>query len=201
MKQSVSDIAERVVRSASALLSEKPLVIVAIDGRCASGKTTLSRILAERLSATVVHMDDFFLPPARRNEETRELLGANAEIDRFLSEVLLPLSRMEMADYRPFSCKRGEYLTRVPVSPRGVVIVEGSYSCHPLLRRYYDLTVFLTVLPEEQLRRLEERGGRACLNAFRERWIPLEEAYFSRYDIADACDIVAEGFITVDNRL
>ena len=37
--------------------------IVAIDGRCASGKTTVSKALSEALKATVVHMDDFFLRP------------------------------------------------------------------------------------------------------------------------------------------
>ena len=42
---------------------EKPRVIVAIDGRCAAGKTTLADHLKQELGTTVFHMDDFFSPP------------------------------------------------------------------------------------------------------------------------------------------
>ena len=38
--------------------------IIAIDGRCAAGKTTLAARLAKELGGDVIHMDDFFLPPA-----------------------------------------------------------------------------------------------------------------------------------------
>jgi adenylylsulfate kinase-like enzyme len=43
------------------LLKEKQYVLVAIDGRCASGKTTLAAALKEKLSCEIIHMDDFFL--------------------------------------------------------------------------------------------------------------------------------------------
>ena len=47
------------------LLGEKDFVIVAIDGKCTSGKTTLASKLAELYDCNVFHMDDFFLrrPP------------------------------------------------------------------------------------------------------------------------------------------
>lgn len=38
----------------------KSSYIVAVDGRCASGKTTLAEELAECLSCSVIHMDHFF---------------------------------------------------------------------------------------------------------------------------------------------
>ena len=34
--------------------------IIAIDGRCAAGKTTLAARLAKELGGDVIHMDDFF---------------------------------------------------------------------------------------------------------------------------------------------
>ena len=42
---------------------DKPRILVAIDGRCGSGKTTLAAALQEMLQCPVVHMDDFFLRP------------------------------------------------------------------------------------------------------------------------------------------
>ena len=44
------------------LLSQQDQVIIAIDGKCTSGKTTLASKLAEIYDCNVFHMDDFFLP-------------------------------------------------------------------------------------------------------------------------------------------
>jgi len=40
--------------------------IVAIDGRCGAGKTTLANYLQEKTGATVFRMDDYFLRPEQR---------------------------------------------------------------------------------------------------------------------------------------
>ena len=44
---------------------DKPL-LVAIDGRCASGKSTLAKDLQKQLDCNVIHMDDFYLQPHQR---------------------------------------------------------------------------------------------------------------------------------------
>ncbi|WP_082765166.1 (d)CMP kinase [Bifidobacterium angulatum] len=56
---------EAAVRRIEMLLAEQEHVFVAIDGPCASGKTTLSRNLNERFGGNVLHMDDFFLRSVR----------------------------------------------------------------------------------------------------------------------------------------
>lgn len=38
----------------------KEVRIIAIDGRCAAGKTTLADRLVKELGGDVIHMDDFF---------------------------------------------------------------------------------------------------------------------------------------------
>ncbi len=43
-----------------ALVATQPRVLVAIDGRCAAGKTTLAASLQAQLECNVFHMDDFF---------------------------------------------------------------------------------------------------------------------------------------------
>ena len=45
----------------------KPFVL-ALDGFCASGKTTLAALIAERYGARVIHTDDFYLPRDMRND-------------------------------------------------------------------------------------------------------------------------------------
>ena len=40
---------------------QQEYIVIAIDGRCASGKTTLANKLAQHFHANVFHMDDYFL--------------------------------------------------------------------------------------------------------------------------------------------
>lgn len=160
--------------------------LVAIEGRCASGKTTLAAELARRLDASLIHMDDFFLRPEQRTPARLAIPGENIDHERFLAEVLLPLRAGKPFAYRPFSCRSQTLTAPVTVEPGPIVIVEGSYSCHPALRKHYDLRLFLTVDPEEQMRRLYARDGDYA-EVFRDRWIPLEELYFSSCGVEDCC--------------
>ena len=58
---------------------------------------------------------------------------------------------------------------------------------HPALFDAYDLTAFLTVSYEEQCHRISLRNGEAGLTVFKNKWIPLEEAYFEALDIQNHC--------------
>ena len=71
------------------------------------------------------------------------------------------------------------------------MILEGSYSHHPLLRPYETLRVFVTCTKAEQTRRLQAREG-ARYADFTARWVPLEEGYFAQYGVEEAADFVVE---------
>ena len=172
-------------------VSREPL-IVAIDGRCASGKSTVATALSVKLGATLIHMDDFFLRPEQRTAERLAIPGENIDHERFLSEVLLPLEEGKQPfAYRPFSCSRQALGEAVEATITPVVIIEGSYALHPRLSSFYDLRIFFTVDPQEQLNRLQKRNPH-LLTAFRERWIPLEEAYFSACKVSERAQIVVD---------
>lgn len=173
-------------------LARSPRLIVALDGRCAAGKTTLAGELARRYGWTVVHMDHFFLRPGQRTPQRYAAPGENVDHERFLAEVLLPLERGELQSYRPFDCHTLDFGPPVPAAPAPVTVVEGSYACHPDLWDHYGLRVFLTVAGEEQLRRVAERNGPEALTAFRDKWIPLEEAYIAAQDLETRCGCVIE---------
>lgn len=170
------------------LQREKDRVIVAIDGRCASGKTTFTDRLQTALGCNVFHMDDFFLRREQRTPERYAEPGGNVDRERFFQEVLEPLLRGEPFSYRPFDCHRMAFCEPVWMEPAAVTIVEGTYSCHPSFWDSYDLRIFLTLDPEEQMRRLRRRNG-AEARAFQERWIPLEERYFAAYRIEERCGL------------
>lgn len=168
---------------------DKPLVI-ALDGRCASGKTTAAQVLAQKLQASVIHMDDFFLPVELRTEERLSVPGGNVHYERFREEVLGRLSGRGDFSYRSFDCSKMELGEERLVKGADLYIVEGAYSTYPALGNYMQLKIFSDVEREVQLQRIRERGGEGALKAFKERWIPLEEAYFAAYRIRETSDIV-----------
>lgn len=185
-----NDIIKAVAAKIARLRTPGKRVIVAVDGRCASGKTTLSEALKLVTGCTVFHTDDYFLRPEQRTKERFSTPGGNFDRERFLDEVLRPLSSGEdTVVYRKFDCKTMTLGEPVTVAPADVVVVEGAYSCHPDLFGFYDLRVFLSVPKEDQTTRIMKRNGSEGIQNFLEQWIPLEEAYFSAFDVERRCDM------------
>lgn len=180
---------ERILYEFDRVQQDKERIFIAIDGRCASGKTTLAERLQESLSCNVIHMDDFFLRPEKRTNERYKEPGGNVDRERFLTEVLQPLQTGKPFSYRPFDCHTMTLGEPVSITPDAVTIIEGTYSCHPALWDFYDLHIFMTTTPEKQFDRLANRNG-ANLAMFREKWIPLEKRYFIAYQTDKKCELV-----------
>ena len=186
----IGDADQEIVRRVNALLLSKPRAIIAIDGNCCAGKTTMATRLGSLLGANVFHLDDYFLQMHMRTPERLSQPGGNVDAERFLTEVLSPAARGEAAQVRKYDCHEDLLLDPALVSPSRVAIVEGAYSLHPLLAPHYDLTVFCRIEPELQLSRIRARNGSAALKVFQSRWIPLENQYFQALDVLSQCDIV-----------
>ena len=141
MEQVLNGILERIEKIHETTI---PLLI-AIDGRCGSGKTTLGEALAKRLHASLIHMDDFYLRMEQRTEVRFQEPGGNVDYERFFTDVIQPLQRNKDFSYRPFDCRIWDLGTPVTVKATPITVIEGSYACHPSLFKYYDLRIFLTV--------------------------------------------------------
>lgn len=183
--ESVSVLLARI----GALTAEKDRVIVAIDGGAGSGKTTLAAAIAAQFGADVLHMDDFFLQAHQRTAERLLEPGGNVDYERFEAEVLQPLSCGEAYVYRRFSCAQQALMQGVEKTPARVTVVEGSYSLHPRLSGYYDLRVLLEIDADTQSERILAREGKEKHARFINEWIPLENLYFDKTEIAARCDI------------
>lgn len=181
---SIKELAQNI----ASIITESDSKLIAIDGRCASGKTTLSAELKNIISCNIIHMDHFFLRPEQRTPERLNTPGENVDHERFLDEILIPLKSGEKVSYRPFDCKTMSFGNKIELNPRKINIIEGSYSCHNALYDYYDLHLFLSVSPEEQMRRILLRDGSEKAKIFESKWIPLEEKYFNTFSIAEKCE-------------
>ncbi len=172
------------------LLPKRRRTIVAIDGRCASGKSTAADLIARAFGAEIVRCDDFFLPPELRKPERYAEPGGNIHYERFAHEVLAKLSDCKPFEYGVFDCSAGRISRTVRVGDSPFVIVEGAYSMHPRFGRYYTLSAFFDLSRETQRERIIARDGKGAWQAFEQKWIPLEEAYIAATNADRRADII-----------
>ena len=205
-----------IARSIEQTLPLREHLILAIDGRCASGKTTLAGRLSESFNADVIHMDDFFLPLSLRTPKRLAEPGGNVHYERFLTQIIKPLLQDGMHPACPensapvadltahaplprlfwerFDCSCGLFAPELcRTSGQPVLIIEGAYSMRQEFRAAYDLSFFLTVDADVQKQRILARNGAERWPAFQEKWIPMEERYFSACQIESCCQMTLEG--------
>ena len=175
---------EAIKKRIDALLAQKEMVIVAIDGKCTSGKTTLAGRLAEMYDCNVFQMDDFFLRPEQRTAERFAEVGSNVDYERFMEEVLLPLKAGKPFSYRPFDCRTFTLAEPLSVAPKKLNIIEGTYSHHPYFGNPYDLKIVLTIDDQTQRERIMQRPE-FLHKRFFEEWIPMENRYFDSFTSLD----------------
>ena len=182
------------VEKLSTLLSAHPAapVLVALDGRCGSGKTTLAAQLARQFprASRCIPMTSIFPQPAVWQTGSRSL-APTWTWSVCVPRCSPPPGPGQAIPYHAYSCRAGAYLPEQCFAPQPLVIVEGSYSCHPTLADCYDLKVFVTCSKEEQARRLLAREGERY-SGFTARWIPLEEGYFAKFQIEQTVDFILD---------
>jgi len=133
--------------------------LIAVTGGSGAGKTTLARVLAAQLDATLVLQDWFLRPrPERPSPAFLEKFDF-AAMERAVHQ-LLAGGRVRIA---PFDQKTRSRTGDITLQPRPVCIVEGVAVLYsPIVRRLASERVFLDVPAGEredrQIKRLDEEG-------------------------------------------
>lgn len=192
MRRSSEWIVDELVERIKLLLKKQGHAIVAIDGRCASGKTTIAEMLLLHFDCNVIHMDDFFLQPHQRTSKRYSNPGSNVDYERVEVEVIKPIIAGKDFIYQRFDCQSMSMMEGQKKEWKKVTIVEGAYSCHPRLRDAYDFRVFLTVEFQKQMRRIIAREGEEKSEIFQRKWIPLEERYIEGCRVLECCELIYE---------
>lgn len=185
------DILTRDMRSLqlSLFLKQQPSQsIIALEGRCASGKTTLCQTLGEEY--TVLHMDDFFLPMVRKTKERLNEIGGNIDYElvrKSLIQIRSAYQNHQTKVTLQFFCCSTQTYTTQEIELKDKVVIEGVYAFHPYFRAQIDRFMYLEVDPKTQLARIKQR--KRALD-YLHVWMPLEENYYQHIDVYAISDIL-----------
>jgi uridine kinase len=154
------------------------VLVIAVDGHGASGKSTIAAQVADATGAALLHTDDFFRWPAPAAKARRvPSLDCYYDWRRIRAEALEPLRAGRSATFRAFDWEAGA-LARDPVTVEAgsLVVLEGVFSAAPQLADLVDRSVLVATPERERLGRLHDR---VSAQEWDEDWLAAERAYFS----------------------
>lgn len=163
--------------------------VLSIDGPCASGKTTIGKLLSSFLECPCIHMDDYFLQANQRTAQRLEEPGGNIDYERFHQEINDAWNQNQPIHMRSYDCSSQRLRKEVILEESPILIIEGSYAHHPYLDDMQAFKIFMDIEPSIEKERLQKRSPDKFVD-FIEKWIPMEEKYFHAFSIKEKSDYV-----------
>ena len=173
----------------ASLRGRRTPLVIALDGRSGTGKSTIARAIAAARGAAVVPLDDFFdasVPGAQWDAwSPAERLSRVYDWTRVRNDALVPLRARQTGRWHPFDFAAGphadgSYALRtdaVECAPHSLIILEGAYSASKPLADLVDFTILVEASAEEREERLQARERADFLAAWHARWDAVEELY------------------------
>ncbi|CAN5158040.1 hypothetical protein BH09PAT1_BH09PAT1_2310 [soil metagenome] len=188
---------ERAVSKIGELMKEKDKpILVALDGKSGTGKSTIGKELAKRLGGIEIIADDFWAGGSNEEwDKKRPKERAETAIDwkRIRSEVLEPLLAGKSASWQPFDWKAGHGLSQdmLHSDPKPLIVLDGAYSTRPELQDIIDVNI-LVETPDDTNRRarLAGREGIEYMTDWHGRWDVAEDYYFSQVRPREFFDLI-----------
>lgn len=166
------------------------VLVVAVDGHGAAGKTTIARGVATAGQAALLHTDDFFRDHRLTGLADPLPLADYYDWAALRSLALAPLRISRPAEFPHRHWEQPEAAgRRVVVEPRRVVVLEGVTAASPALADLVDRRVLVATPEPERLRRLHERLSDEEWDA---DWLVAEQAYFDSL-ASDTFDLTVSG--------
>ena len=172
----MNDVKSAFIDLARFIDEQKKPLIIAIEGKCASGKTTLANMFLDKYC--VIHIDDFFLPPHLKTKARLDEAGGNINYEA-ISDMLAQIKEKKIIEYDKYDCHTDTY-SHVSIPYNEVIILEGVYSFHPHFNKFIDKLVFLETDVAEQRDRINKRPN---ADMFYKVWMPLEAKYYQESGI------------------
>ncbi len=152
----------------------------AIEGKAASGKTTISNLLEREKDINVIHLDDFLDGPSDEN---------NVNSLRLIKEIINPAILDNPLKYKKYDATYKTYSDGLIDNVTSTVLIEGVFSSNYILEEYYRGIIYLHVPTNTQNARFQSKS-RAIYSRFLNERLPKEAIYYKKYNIYKKADLI-----------
>lgn len=175
-------------------------ILIAVDGRSGTGKSTFAKYFANELKQykikiDIVQTDNFY---------QKELLSEPSEEytygyfwKRLREQVILPLKNNKAAEYKLSDWTTGKVFGQRKIEANQIIIIEGVISTYEEIADLFDLKIWLGCQKEARIKRIIKRGD------FPEEelkdWQIIEDDYVARQNKLDNADIIIDTSIDYEN--
>lgn len=191
MSKAAVDLAA--ARIAEAARQQAGPLIVAIDGRSGTGKSTLAEALARLLPAVVIEGDDFYAGGTGIKGDAPQARAVRCIDWQAQRPVLSALRKGFPARYHAFDWERFDGSAcagATIIDPAPIVILEGVYAARPKLRDLLDLCILVRAPDRIRMARLTAREG--ALGPWELQWHEAEQWYFAHVAPLSSFDLVLD---------
>jgi uridine kinase len=173
--------------------SASPVALVGIDGPGGAGKSSLCAALAALDSRiTIVHMDDFFVPPDQRTPPVDEV-GRQIDWRRVIEQVVAPLANGKRGRYQRFDWDSQALEEWHDVPATGIVLLDGVYSTREEIAPFLDQRTWVSVARDLGIERGIDRDGEESRDWWYTDWLEDEDRYILTERPEDLADVVIDG--------
>jgi uridine kinase len=169
---------------------------IAVDGRGGSGKSTLTKYIAELLPEFIVlNGDDYFEPT------DGQVSWGIFNDERFINDVIKPISKSNKFVYKPYDWHSYPHISERTIEVSEGLCLERCYSF--LFELDWDLKIWVDTPKEECLSRglkRESMPRERVLIAWKE-WQTNEDDYISDYNPSTKADIILSGLLPFEKQL
>ncbi len=185
-------------------------MLIGIDGKDASGKTTFADSLSTTLQKQSdreiirVSLDDFFQPRSIRSWQKNQARGCyedTFDIQGIIKHLLAPIKSSGMYTAKIFDYKTDTSISIITknTSSNAIFVIDGVFIQRPEFREYWDYTVLLDISDKTAIERGSVRDTdrigdlESARQKYINRYIASQEIYY------DECKPQAKANIIIDN--
>ncbi len=178
MKQPLYINSYSLLEQALSELPQKRLILIGIDGRPDSGKTTVAVKLEEAIRAQAIYLDEFFIPQKQWPQDAKpQFPFFYFRVQEFIDGI------KALAAGKPFSYFTYDWQTNglsaqpKVIKPEGVIIVEGVSALNAELAPLYDKKIWVASDQESEFAAIASRENEKNLDLWQNIYLPSVDIY------------------------